>query len=59
MPKVAARYTAGKTELDNIIDFLKMHEDRSSGPSMGDQAVAAVAATGSAARRCRRPRRRI
>src|SRR5450755_4331419 len=44
MPKVAARYTAGKTELDNIIDFLKMHEDRSSGPSMGDQAVAAVAA---------------
>ncbi|HEY8092576.1 MAG TPA: hypothetical protein VID93_02305, partial [Acidimicrobiales bacterium] len=51
MPKMAATYTAGKTELENMLDFLKMHEDRSTGPSMGDQAVAAVAATGSVARK--------
>ena len=51
MPKLAATYTSGKTELENMLDFLKMHEDRSTGASMGDQAVAAVAATGSVARK--------
>jgi len=51
MPKLAATYTAGKTELENMLDFLKMHENRSTGPSMGDQAVAAVAATGSVAKK--------
>ncbi|HEY7814671.1 MAG TPA: hypothetical protein VIC62_15610 [Nakamurella sp.] len=51
MPRLAATYTAGKTELENMLDFLKMHEDRSTGPSMGDRAVAAVAATGSVARK--------
>src|SRR6478752_5935475 len=47
MPKKAAGYTAAKSDLDNMLQFLQMHEDRSAGPSMGDNAAAAVAATGS------------